>query len=74
MFRFAPCYEVIMYWAGSRLASFIGLNLLGPEVHSIYKLITVDENFIKITSMYENANKYPEAQKIIQKKKSQDEA
>lgn len=30
-------YEVIMYWGGPRLASFIGINLFGPEIHSVYR-------------------------------------
>ena len=30
-------YEVLLTWGGPRLASFVALNLNGPEVHSIYR-------------------------------------
>ena len=30
-------YKVIMYWGGPCLASFISINLSGPEIHSVYQ-------------------------------------
>ena len=58
-------YEVLMYWGGPLIATFVALNLLGPEVHTLYcwrkkKDIDleegiVEENFVKITRIYEEA-------------------
>ena len=67
-------YEVIMYWAGPRLATFIAENLCGPEVHSVYRwrkqhlLNLIDghaeENFVKIASIYKDAMKSLEVKKV----------
>ena len=58
-------YEVLMYWGGPRIASFVAMNMLGPEVHSMYRwrkqknLELVDgiaeENFVKIAMIYKDA-------------------
>ena len=58
-------YEVLMYWGGPRIATFVALNLLGPEVHTLYRWRKkkdidleegiVEENFVKIARIYEEA-------------------
>ena len=55
-------YEVIMYWGGPRLTSFVAANLLGPEFHSFYrwrnsKLVLLEggiteQNFKVIAELY----------------------
>ena len=30
-------YKVIMYWSGPRLATFIAINMCGPEKHTLYR-------------------------------------
>ena len=55
-------YEVIIYWGGPRLASFVAANLLGPEFHSFYrwrnsKLVLLgggitEQNFKVIAELY----------------------
>ena len=30
-------YEVIMYWGGPRLATFIAMDMCGPEIHTLYR-------------------------------------
>ena len=30
-------YETLMYWGGPRIATFVSLNLEGPDSHTIYK-------------------------------------
>ena len=57
-------YEVIMLWGGPRLATFVGLSLFGPEIHSVYrwrrkpridlKLGIKEENFQKIADIYKD--------------------
>ena len=57
-------YEVLMYWGGPRIASFVALNLHGPEVHSLYRWRKneslhlsegiAEANFVKIVDIYKN--------------------
>ena len=59
-------YEVLMYWDGPRIATFVTLNLLGPEVLTLYRWRKkkdieleegiVEENFVKIAKIYEVLN------------------
>ena len=54
-----------MYWGGPRVATFVALNLLGPEVHTQYRwrkqcqLQLAEgierQNFIKVESIYRQA-------------------
>ena len=58
-------YEVLMYWGGPRIATFVAFNLLGPEIHTLYRWRKkkdidleegiVEENFVKIAKIYEEA-------------------
>ena len=58
-------YEVIMYWGGPRLGTFIVMNLFGPEVHSMWRWrkenLTVlldgmaEQNFKQIGNIYREA-------------------
>ena len=60
-------YEVIMCWGGPRLASFIAINLFGPEIHSLYRwrkkkkieleLGLQEKNFAVLASVYSEAMK-----------------
>lgn len=57
--------EVIMLWGGPRLASFVALNIGGPEVHAVYRwrkqhhihlVGRIDErNFVKLAVLYKEA-------------------
>ena len=59
--------EVILYWGGPRLATFVSINLLGPEIHSVYcwrnqaKIDPVyglsETNFQNLRKIYEQAMK-----------------
>ena len=58
-------YEIIMFWGGPRLASFVSLNLCGPEIHNMYhwrnnnrvelELGITEKNFIVIGQSYKEA-------------------
>ena len=34
--------EVVLIWGGPRLATFVGSNLFGPEIHSLYRWRNLD--------------------------------
>ena len=58
-------YEIIMYWGGPRLASFVSMNLCGPEIHNMHRwrnknrveleLGITEKNFIVVGQLYKEA-------------------
>ena len=58
-------YEIIMNWGGPRLATFVSMNLCGPEIHNMYhwrnknrvelELGITEKNFIVIGQLYKEA-------------------